>query len=473
MLQLYPGYVTVSDFAATPRPVHKRQWIRDGDVSQCVSCGDEFTFVVRKHHCRICGNIYCAACSSQNLALWTDDGVSHEVRACDSCHADYQQPIVKTHAEKVMGLTPMRSSTLHILSEREIAAIARFLSPQPLLAALGSACRHLYFRTRDNLIWQTAPQFAAPHPPSQLAASYPGARGVSPQPASVSPVHPSGGVPRVSTASDVSSGYSCNSPHSAPGASPLHTDPVVPGSPRGRLHPMRAYHTWRLQLEARRQKLFRVQRRRLTDILTHPLKVGIVGPKGVGKTALVNHFEFGTPYPCGAGAETVGARVRQIKFDVRSLGQCHKRYEALGSVTPSLQLVDCSGDPATSALLPHYLCGVQVAVICVAEMKDVAAQVAMIAPMCSADVTILACLLVQEHEPSRCRSIPAGIDDPRVTVCTEADPFSGRGVGDVFRMCAQLYIDQHVIHAHDVMHRRHDRRTQPVPLDLLLALTKP
>lgn len=42
---------------------YKVGWIVDSDVSNCMICGTEFWFGVRRHHCRACGMLLCSSCS--------------------------------------------------------------------------------------------------------------------------------------------------------------------------------------------------------------------------------------------------------------------------------------------------------------------------------------------------------------------------------------------------------------------------
>ncbi|GAA6016064.1 hypothetical protein JCM10207_004429 [Rhodosporidiobolus poonsookiae] len=55
----------------------RRHWIADESVSECMSCQARFGFMKRKHHCRICGRIFCAACTPYNRG---------EGRSCVECH---------------------------------------------------------------------------------------------------------------------------------------------------------------------------------------------------------------------------------------------------------------------------------------------------------------------------------------------------------------------------------------------------
>jgi hypothetical protein len=38
-------------------------WDEDSVVSNCRRCGVEFTMMIRKHHCRECGGIFCQDCA--------------------------------------------------------------------------------------------------------------------------------------------------------------------------------------------------------------------------------------------------------------------------------------------------------------------------------------------------------------------------------------------------------------------------
>src|SRR3989338_2599755 len=48
------------------QPRNLRSWIPDEKISQCFKCHETFGLFLRKHHCRVCGRIFCWKCS-QNL----------------------------------------------------------------------------------------------------------------------------------------------------------------------------------------------------------------------------------------------------------------------------------------------------------------------------------------------------------------------------------------------------------------------
>ena len=68
-------------------------WVPDSRATNCYSCKATFGLITRKHHCRICGRIFCYACSNNSevpvsyLDKW--DGAS--VKMCDECHSSQKQ----------------------------------------------------------------------------------------------------------------------------------------------------------------------------------------------------------------------------------------------------------------------------------------------------------------------------------------------------------------------------------------------
>lgn len=59
-------------------------WIPDVEAPQCMSCGATFTVVKRRHHCRNCGKVFCARCSSNSVPL-PKFGHVKPVRVCNKC----------------------------------------------------------------------------------------------------------------------------------------------------------------------------------------------------------------------------------------------------------------------------------------------------------------------------------------------------------------------------------------------------
>jgi hypothetical protein len=68
------------------QPLRSRPWMPDELVSKCHSCDAQFTAVRRKHHCRICGQIFCSSCSDNFLDRAYFGFAEREiVRVCNVC----------------------------------------------------------------------------------------------------------------------------------------------------------------------------------------------------------------------------------------------------------------------------------------------------------------------------------------------------------------------------------------------------
>ncbi|XP_068605397.1 zinc finger FYVE domain-containing protein 9 [Brachionichthys hirsutus] len=60
-------------------------WVPDSQAPVCTKCDVKFTFTKRRHHCRACGKVFCAACCGRKWKLAYMDG--KEARVCVTCHA--------------------------------------------------------------------------------------------------------------------------------------------------------------------------------------------------------------------------------------------------------------------------------------------------------------------------------------------------------------------------------------------------
>lgn len=70
-------------------------WNDDNSVTECELCRVKFSMFNRRHHCRNCGSVICAACSKQKILLThMMDTYSDPVRVCDVCHEASGEPIV-------------------------------------------------------------------------------------------------------------------------------------------------------------------------------------------------------------------------------------------------------------------------------------------------------------------------------------------------------------------------------------------
>lgn len=72
-------------FMMPREPPDRANWVKDAEASMCMGCRRSvFTMLTRRHHCRRCGRVVCASCSSNRLIipkLYADI----PVRSCDDC----------------------------------------------------------------------------------------------------------------------------------------------------------------------------------------------------------------------------------------------------------------------------------------------------------------------------------------------------------------------------------------------------
>lgn len=63
--------------------ISKEYWMKDETSTECFTCGRPFTTFRRKHHCRICGQIFCSTCT----VLIPGEKFNHpgKMRVCKTC----------------------------------------------------------------------------------------------------------------------------------------------------------------------------------------------------------------------------------------------------------------------------------------------------------------------------------------------------------------------------------------------------
>lgn len=59
-------------------------WMPDNVAKQCYECGERFTTFRRRHHCRVCGQIFCAKCCSDEIP-GKIMGCTGDLRVCTYC----------------------------------------------------------------------------------------------------------------------------------------------------------------------------------------------------------------------------------------------------------------------------------------------------------------------------------------------------------------------------------------------------
>uniref|UniRef100_UPI0035901CC2 1-phosphatidylinositol 3-phosphate 5-kinase isoform X2 n=1 Tax=Myxine glutinosa TaxID=7769 RepID=UPI0035901CC2 len=63
----------------------KQYWMPDSQCKECYDCGERFTTFRRRHHCRLCGQIFCSRCCNQEIS-GKFMGYTGDLRVCNYCN---------------------------------------------------------------------------------------------------------------------------------------------------------------------------------------------------------------------------------------------------------------------------------------------------------------------------------------------------------------------------------------------------
>ncbi|XP_067885701.1 zinc finger FYVE domain-containing protein 16-like isoform X2 [Heterodontus francisci] len=120
------------------------KWIPDSEAPNCAKCQARFTFTKRRHHCRACGKVFCAACCNQKCKLQYLE--NKEARVCVVCYSTIQ----KAQAFKTMMSPTGPSPNPNIPSEycstvpplQQAQASGTLNSPPPTVMVPVSVLKH-------------------------------------------------------------------------------------------------------------------------------------------------------------------------------------------------------------------------------------------------------------------------------------------------------------------------------------------
>uniref|UniRef100_A0A3P8VVZ7 phosphatidylinositol-3,5-bisphosphate 3-phosphatase n=1 Tax=Cynoglossus semilaevis TaxID=244447 RepID=A0A3P8VVZ7_CYNSE len=75
------------------------RWYPDHLAAQCYGCDSRFWLATRKHHCRNCGNVFCASCCDQKIPVPSQQ-LFEPSRVCKSCYGSLHLSSVPLDLEK-------------------------------------------------------------------------------------------------------------------------------------------------------------------------------------------------------------------------------------------------------------------------------------------------------------------------------------------------------------------------------------
>ncbi|XVE70780.1 hypothetical protein DITRI_Ditri10aG0098300 [Diplodiscus trichospermus] len=102
-----------------PPNVSKDFWMPDQSCRVCYECDAQFTVFNRRHHCRLCGRVFCAKCTTNSIPAPSDEPRAgreegERIRVCNYCFKQWQQRIAAVNngtKASSPGLSPSPSAT--------------------------------------------------------------------------------------------------------------------------------------------------------------------------------------------------------------------------------------------------------------------------------------------------------------------------------------------------------------------------
>ncbi|XP_015972438.1 1-phosphatidylinositol-3-phosphate 5-kinase FAB1B [Arachis duranensis] len=97
---------------AEPPNVSRDFWMPDQSCRVCYECDSQFTIFNRRHHCRICGRVFCAKCTANSVPALSDESKSgredwDRIRVCNYCFKQWEQGLATV--DNVTPVTPCLS----------------------------------------------------------------------------------------------------------------------------------------------------------------------------------------------------------------------------------------------------------------------------------------------------------------------------------------------------------------------------
>ncbi|XP_043719109.1 1-phosphatidylinositol-3-phosphate 5-kinase FAB1B-like [Telopea speciosissima] len=102
-----------------PANVSRDFWMPDHSCRVCYECDSQFTIFNRKHHCRLCGRVFCSRCTTNSVPAPSDEPKTpreewERIRVCNYCFKQWEQGIVAVNngiQTSRSGLSPSLSAT--------------------------------------------------------------------------------------------------------------------------------------------------------------------------------------------------------------------------------------------------------------------------------------------------------------------------------------------------------------------------
>lgn len=111
------------------------RWMNDKDVVQCMECEATFTLTVRRHHCRLCGGIYCSKCT--DYSIFTSQS-KKKVRVCEKCFIVHNHSLESESQDTSAIIGDEEEGGLTFKGSRLSLSSVSSLTDTPSTSAVGS-----------------------------------------------------------------------------------------------------------------------------------------------------------------------------------------------------------------------------------------------------------------------------------------------------------------------------------------------
>ncbi|KAL0719481.1 hypothetical protein Bca4012_068805 [Brassica carinata] len=119
-----------------PATVSRDFWMPDQSCRVCYECDCQFTLINRRHHCRLCGRVFCGKCTANSIPLATGDLRApreewERIRVCNYCFRQWEVGDGGTHLSNIPEISASSSETSLLSSKTSTTANSSTLGSMP------------------------------------------------------------------------------------------------------------------------------------------------------------------------------------------------------------------------------------------------------------------------------------------------------------------------------------------------------
>jgi len=160
-VQQMTQFIASPDTLGAPAPTVVRmpeiqmpKWESDDAVTNCNLCRNIFTFSRRKHHCRLCGKIFCQNCSNNQVRI--SRFYNYPQRICNGCFETIRDRSLQQRQEQFRFTEEYAEVPCNFnrIPDAVIIRILRFVPERNLLLDVALVSRHFHYLTNSNDLWK-------------------------------------------------------------------------------------------------------------------------------------------------------------------------------------------------------------------------------------------------------------------------------------------------------------------------------